>query len=142
MVLDHAPLLHAAGLPGLANLDRQRDLLVAANGQEVDVDVPAVDVVALDLPWDGQMGRPVHLEIDQHRGPALMEQMQEILPGQLQEDRLHTVAVEDPRDPAGRPELAGGALPGAASLLGLEDGFHVVRPFFRSGEEIWERRGW
>ena len=124
-MLDHAAGPDPRCLPDLVHLDGERDPLVAAHGEEVDVDESPVDVVALDLAWDREVRLAVHLQVDERRSAAgRVEQVQQILARDAQLHRVHAVAVQDAGDEAGRPEAPRGTLAGVVAELGGEGGFH------------------
>ena len=125
VVLDDAAGLHAGRLADLVDLDRHLDLLVAADRQEVDVDVLAVQVVALDLTGDGHVLGAVDLEVEHGRRPMRrVEEVEQVLAGQRDRDRGHAMAVQDAGHEALGAQLAGCALAAAIAGLCFQDGFH------------------
>src|SRR5206468_11844182 len=125
MMLDHSPSLHAGRLADDADGHRNRHLLVAADGEEIDVEVPAPDVIALDLTGKREVLRAVDLEVDQHVGAgASVEEVEEILGVHRHGERPHAVPVQHGRHAAGRPKLARGSLAASFPLLRLELQLH------------------
>src|SRR6266566_1459083 len=124
-MLDHAAGLHASGLAQLVHLDAHRDRLVAVDGQEVDVDEPAVDVVALDLAGDGHVSRAVDQQVDEEvRARVRVQQVQQLSRVHGEGHRLGPVSVEDRGDSAGRAKLARHALAGAVAPFRRELRLH------------------
>ena len=119
------PVFTPGRLADLVDLDRHLHLLVAANLEEVDVDVPAVEVIALHLARDRHVHRPVDLEVDDHRRAVrLPEEVLQLLAGQGDRHRLDPVAVEHAGDEPLGTQLAGGTLAASVACLGFENGFH------------------
>jgi hypothetical protein len=90
----------------------------ASDDQEVDVDEPVADVIALDLARDREVRLAVHLQVHQDvRARGLVEQVDELAGVHREGHGVLPVAVEHGRDPSGGAQLARGALAGAVSAL-------------------------
>src|SRR6266540_3264771 len=125
MMLDDAPGLHPGRLADDVDGHRDRHRLVAADGEEVDVEVPTPDVVALDLTGKREVLCTVDLEVDQHVGTgAAVQDVEQILGVHRHGHRPNTVPVQDGGHAAGRSELARRALAALFSLLRLELQLH------------------
>src|SRR4029453_1269494 len=110
VVLDDPARLHADGLADDADRDRQMELLVTANGEEVDVDEAPVDVIALHVPRDDQVLGPVDDQVDEDVRPGPGVQDVEQVPGVHRHGgRVHPVPVQHPGDAAGGPQAGGDA---------------------------------
>ena len=128
MVLDDAAGLDADGLADDADRDRQVQLLVATDGEEVDVDEPTVDVIALDVARDDQVLGPVDDQVDEDVGPgARMEDVVQVPGVHRERGRVHPVPVQHRGHATGGPQLAGDALAGPFAGLGDELDFGHVR---------------
>ena len=128
MVLDDAAGLHADGLADDADGDRQLQLLVAPDREEVDVDEAPVDVIALDVARDDQVIGAVDDQVDEDVGPGpRVEDVVQVPRVHRQRGRVHPVAVQHRGHAAGGPQLAGDALAGALPGFGDELDFGHVR---------------
>ena len=112
-MLDDPALLHAGRLADDANRDVDRDPLIAADGQEVDVHELAAHVVPLDLASENQVLLPVDLEIDQHvrSGPGV-ERAVHVPSIDRHRHGVHPVPVQH------RGDLSRGAQPPSRTLAG------------------------
>src|SRR5262245_61608592 len=130
VVLDDPAGLDAHRLADDPDGDVQADLLVAPDGQQVQVDEPAVDVVALDVPGDDQVLGPVHREVDQDVvAGARVEDVEQVLGVHRHRGRVEPRAVQHRGHATGGPQLPGDALAGALPGLGDELDFgHGRRP--------------
>ncbi len=141
VVLDDAAFLDPGGLADLDDRHVDGDRLGAADRQEVDVDEPRMDVVALDLTRDREVLGVVDHQVDQDVGTGTrVEQAVQLASVHGERRRLDPLAVEDCGHTAGRAELAGDPFAGVFTSLGGQLRFHSERdPYVRGGRRWRER---
>ena len=125
VMLDDATLLDAGRFAELDDGNVDGDRLGAADRQEVDVDEPRVDVIALDLSGDREVLGVVDLQVDQDVGTGFrVEQTVELLRVHGERRGVDALSVEDGRHTTTGAQLAGDTFAAVFTSLGGELGLH------------------
>jgi hypothetical protein len=125
VVLEDPAGLHTGRLAHDAEWNRDMDLLISPNGEEVDVHEPAPDVIALNVSREREVLGPVDDKVDEDiRAGSRVEEMEKLARVDGERERVHPVAIQDRGHSAGGAQLPRGALAGSLSCLGDEPLFH------------------
>ena len=104
------------------------------DAEEIHVDEPARQVVALDLPRHREHAILADGEVDQDVRPRRgVQDVVQVLRVDAHVHRRGAVPVDDRRDPADRAHLAGDALPGSRARLRRQLLFHAATPMMVRG---------